>query len=73
VLLSGGIVGPNLAAAVPLNRISSLAMSALESEETAAPLSLEQADPAVAEVGQQLSVFPSAELQLFSVPLDEDC
>ncbi|QQE65648.1 hypothetical protein GFS31_23360 [Leptolyngbya sp. BL0902] len=74
VLLSGGIVGPNLAAAVPPERIATLAMPTLAPDDLApAPLSLGQVGSAVADTDQQLSVFPLAEPQLSSVPLDEDC
>lgn len=64
VLLSGGIVGPNLAAAVPPDRIPSIEGQALGSEEAAmSPVSLGQANPNLVEAEQQLSVLP----------LDEDC
>lgn len=60
VLLSGGIVGPNLAAAVPPDRIQPLDLSALDTsalgaEET--PMSLAQGDDNLAEA-EQLSVLP---------------
>ena len=61
VLLSGGIVGPNLAAAVPPERIQAFTMptlNALDPEEAAvAPISLNQGSPNLAE-GEQLSVLP---------------
>ncbi len=65
VLLSGGIVGPNLASAVPPDRIATLA------NEGQSPISLGQggaelradAAPERAEYPQQLSVLP----------VDEDC
>ncbi|MEB3288553.1 MAG: DUF502 domain-containing protein [Leptolyngbya sp.] len=77
VLLSGGIVGPNLAAAVPPERIPTLAMPTLEAEDTTVdtavdPRALGQGTADVANVDQQLSVFPMAESQLSGLPLDED-
>lgn len=55
VLLSGGIVGPNLAAAVPPDRIHPLDTPTLAPEET--PMSLGQGSENLAEA-EQLSVLP---------------
>lgn len=65
VLLSGGIVGPNLASAVPPDRIAALAsegQSSISLGQGGADLSAEAA-PERAEYPQQLSVLP----------VDEDC
>ena len=65
VLLSGGIVGPNLASAVPPDRIAALAnegQSPISLSQGGAELSAEAA-PERAEYPQQLSVLP----------VDEDC
>lgn len=57
VLLSGGIVGPNLASAVPPERI----IQATEENRQVSPLSLNKVNPALAD--RQLSVLP----------MEEDC
>jgi uncharacterized membrane protein len=59
VLLSGGIVGPNLASAVPPERI----IQAAEENRQAAAISLNQINQNLAEQEKQLSVLP----------LEEDC
>lgn len=55
VLLSGGIVGPNLAAAVPPDRIQPLDLSTLDAEDS--PMALGQGTDNLAEA-EQLSVLP---------------
>lgn len=64
VLLSGGIVGPNLAAAVPLDRIQPLDIEPFDTEASGAqPMALDLGHPKGLETEPQLSVLP----------LDEDC
>jgi uncharacterized membrane protein len=64
VLLSGGIVGPNLASAVPPDRIAALAESQL-------PISLGLGGAELsAEVAPNRAEYPQ---QLSVLPVDEDC
>ncbi|MBD2106289.1 DUF502 domain-containing protein [Nodosilinea sp. FACHB-13] len=63
LILSGGIVGPNLAAAVPPDRIVSIANEGQANGPIALDLGVSQLAPDLAEYPQQLSVLP----------VDEDC
>lgn len=65
VLLSGGIVGPNLAAAVPPERIPAFTMQTLDAldpdQAVVTPMPLGEGSPALIEMepgGEQLSVLP---------------
>ncbi|WP_199304034.1 DUF502 domain-containing protein [Nodosilinea sp. FACHB-131] len=63
LILSGGIVGPNLAAAVPSDRIVSVANEGQATAPMALDLSISELVPDLADYPQQLSVLP----------VDEDC
>ncbi len=71
VLLSGGIVGPNLAAAVPPERIdAALAESTFDSGLPSNPISLSQGSQNLTSVDP---IDLTQDQQLSVIPLDEDC
>ncbi|MEA5449392.1 DUF502 domain-containing protein [Leptolyngbya sp. CCNP1308] len=63
LILSGGIVGPNLAAAVPPDRVVSMANEGQATAPMALDLGISELAPDLADYPQQLSVLP----------VDEDC
>ncbi|MBD2233227.1 DUF502 domain-containing protein [Phormidium tenue] len=63
LILSGGIVGPNLAAAVPPDRVVSIANDGQTTAPIALDLGISELTPDLADYPQQLSVLP----------VDEDC
>lgn len=63
LILSGGIVGPNLAAAVPSDRVVSIANEGQVTTPIALDLGISELTPDLADYPQQLSVLP----------VDEDC
>ena len=63
LILSGGIVGPNLAAAVPSDRVVSIANEGQSTAPIALDLGISELTPDLADYPQQLSVLP----------VDEDC
>ncbi|MBD1918759.1 MULTISPECIES: DUF502 domain-containing protein [Cyanophyceae] len=63
LILSGGIVGPNLAAAVPSDRVVSIANEG----QSTAPMAL---DRGISELTPDLADYPQ---QLSVLPVDEDC
>ncbi|MBD2114893.1 MULTISPECIES: DUF502 domain-containing protein [Cyanophyceae] len=63
LILSGGIVGPNLAAAVPPDRVVSIGNESQATAPIALDLGVSELAPDLAEYPQQLSVLP----------VDEDC
>lgn len=63
LILSGGIVGPNLAAAVPSDRVVSIA----NEDQATAPIAL---DLGISELAPDLADYPQ---QLSVLPVDEDC
>lgn len=63
LILSGGIVGPNLAAAVPPDRVVSIGNEGQATAPIALDLGLSELTPDLSDYPQQLSVLP----------VDEDC
>lgn len=63
LILSGGIVGPNLAAAVPPDRVVSMVNEGQSTTPIALDLGISELTPDLADYPQQLSVLP----------VDEDC
>lgn len=63
LILSGGIVGPNLAAAVPSDRVVSMVDEGQSTTPIALDLGISELAPDLADYPQQLSVLP----------VDEDC
>ncbi|MBW4483765.1 MAG: DUF502 domain-containing protein [Tildeniella torsiva UHER 1998/13D] len=63
LILSGGIVGPNLAAAVPPDRVVSM----VDDGQSATPIAL---DLGISELSPDLADYPQ---QLSVLPVDEDC
>jgi len=66
LILSGGIVGPNLAAAVPPDRV----VAVVDEGQVSTPISLGLSNPDLATELPDLREYPQ---QLSVLPIDEDC